>query len=302
MNLSNLKPLIKLSLAEENAFASHIKEKRKSLIKSPKDAAAVATQRCSGDIDALLANGRVSDAIVTLRQEAYDVFLEDESIFNGVILSDIGLKFDTPKINLELASKTLFNGTHNSFEDFNALVSAVFGKYAGSVSPYIYQLCLSNTQSRRSRAGKVFEGIIYFLYEYFGFPYESQSTIGRQSFTDLGLGKVVDSILPSTQAFKTFRKQTIVGSMKTTLRERWQEVVEEIQRSTLPNIYLLTVDTDISENKIDQMNQHNIVLVVLQSVKSQSWVFGKHNVIDFEAYFGHDIPSVLQYWNKESPC
>ena len=82
-------------------------------------------------------------------------------------------------------------------------------------------------------------------------------------------GKVVDSILPCTDAFKTFRNKTIVGSMKTTLRERWQEVVEEITRSNLPNIYLLTTDDKISGDKIKQMSEHNIVLVVYQSLKTQ---------------------------------
>ena len=73
-----------------------------------------------------------------------------------------------------------------------------FGNFAGSISPYIYQLCLSNTQSRRSRAGKVFEGIIYFLYEHYNYQYESQAKIGKKTFSRLGLGKVVDSVLPST--------------------------------------------------------------------------------------------------------
>jgi hypothetical protein len=34
--------------------------------------------------------------------------------------------------------------------------------------------------------------------------------------------------------------------MKTSLRERWQEVAEEIERTKIPEIHLLTVDEDIS--------------------------------------------------------
>ncbi|OCG31521.1 restriction endonuclease [Gilliamella sp. Bim1-2] len=137
---------------------------------------------------------------------------------------------------------------------------------------------------------------MYSLYDYFGYSFESQANIGKKAFDNLGLGKVVDSILPSVEAFKKLRNRTIVGSMKTTLRERWQEVVEEIQRSNLPNIYLLTVDDDISESKAEQMGQHNIIIVVLNSVKISKKLASRHNVIDFETYFNRDIPSVLSYW------
>ena len=88
--------------------------------------------------------------------------------------------------------------------------------------------------------------------------------------------------------------------MKTTLRERWQEVVEEISRSNLPNIYLLTVDDDISENKATQMAQHNIVLVVLNSVKQNKALKDKKSIIDFETYFLKEIPNIMKYWDQDN--
>ena len=88
------------------------------------------------------------------------------------------------------------------------------------------------------------------------------------------------------------------GSMKTTLRERWQEVVEEIDRSNLPNIYLLTCDTDISTSKATQIKEHNIILVVLKSTKENLANF--RNVISFENYFSNEITQVLDYWNKNN--
>ena len=86
--------------------------------------------------------------------------------------------------------------------------------------------------------------------------------------------------------------------MKTTLRERRREVVEEVSRSNVPNIYLLTVDDDISENKVIQMNNHNIVPVVPQSIKKQPHLKDKRSVIDFESYFLEEIPNVMKYWKK----
>lgn len=296
--LNQFEPLIKLSLTEEKAFAAFIQKMRKAHIKSPKESARLAMLANKDSIEFLLENEKISEAIVALRQLSYDEFLKEESIFNGLVLSEIGKKFGAPKAMLESVSQYLFDQNIASLATFSEKISELFGAYAGHISPYIYQLCLSNTQSRRSRAGKVFEGIVYFLYEHYGYAYESQSAIGKKAFSQLGLGKVVDSILPSRDAFTQMRTKTIVGSMKTTLRERWQEVVEEIQRSSLPNIFLLTVDDDISESKADQMAQHNIILVVLSSVKQQEKLANKRSIIDFEAYFKHEIPNTLQYWQR----
>ena len=88
--------------------------------------------------------------------------------------------------------------------------------------------------------------------------------------------------------------------MKTTLRERWQEVVEEITRSNLPNIYLLTVDEDISILKAKQMAEHNIVLVVLKKIKEQPSLNKMRNIIDFETFFTKEIPSVMDYWENNN--
>jgi hypothetical protein len=49
--------------------------------------------------------------------------------------------------------------------------------------------------------------------------------------------------------------------MKTSLRERWQEVAEEIERTKIPEIHLLTVDEDISKNKAQEMANHNIIVI-----------------------------------------
>ena len=297
--LENFEPLLKLSDSEDKAFSTFIRQKRRELILPPKETAIRATKNNQGLVEGLLKAGKLSEAIKTLRQLSYDEFLKEEAKFNGVVLAEIGKKFDAPKRILESVSDSLYELSCVSKEEFQEKTRLFFGEYAGAISPYIYSLCLSNTQSRRSRAGKTFEGIIYFLYEYFDFPYESQSSIGKKAFSSLRLGKVVDSILPRRQAFTDRRTKTIVGSMKTTLRERWQEVVEEISRSNLPNIHLLTVDDDISENKAEQMSQHNIVLVVLSEVKNQEKLRDKHSIIDFETYFQEEIPAIMKHWKKE---
>ena len=290
--------LIKLSKAEESKFANFIKVTRSKCISAPKIAAQKATDRNQELITGLLGKRQVTEVIVQLRELAYDEFLQEESIFNSIILKEIGERFSAPKAKLEELCLQLSFQKLNDINSLTHVITELFGNYSGYISPYIYQLCLSNTQSRRSRAGKTFEGIIYFLYDYYKYPFASQASIGKKSFSELGLGKVVDSILPSINAFNQRRDKTIVGTMKTTLRERWQEVVEEVARSNLPNIHLLTVDDNISASKAEQMAKHNIVLVVRNNIKASSAMKNKRSIIDFETYFLDELPETLKFWKQ----
>ncbi len=298
MKNESFEVLFKLPESEERDFGRFIKLKRELHISLPKDTAKKATENNKEFIQELLRKNNISDVIIHLRQEAYNQYLKEESYFNSLILKELSTRFNTPSKILERMSEDLFELKLTDKKIFEKKLVETFGNYAGAISPYIYQLCLSNTQSRRSRAGKTFEGIIYFLYELFNYSFNSQAQIGRNTFSNLGLGKIVDSILPSVDAFTKRRDKTIIGSMKTTLRERWQEVVEEVSRSNVPSIYLLTVDDDISENKAIQMGNHNIVLVVLKSVKQQPHLINKRSIIDFETYFLEEIPTIIEYWNK----
>lgn len=293
----SIQNLIKLDAEEEKKFANFIKITRSKFISAPKIAAQKATETNHDLITGLLEQKEVTQSIIQLRELAYEEFLKEESVFNSVILKEIGEKFSAPKAKLEELCAQLSLPDLSDLEALTHTITELFGSYSGYISPYIYQLCLSNTQSRRSRAGKTFEGIIYFLYEYYKYPFESQASIGKKSFSELGLGKVVDSILPSINAFNQRRDKTIVGTMKTTLRERWQEVVEEVARSNLPNIHLLTVDDNIAANKAEQMARHNIVLVVRNDIKNADAMKEKRSIIDFETYFLDELPATLKFWN-----
>ncbi|HID61850.1 MAG TPA: hypothetical protein EYP49_03770 [Anaerolineae bacterium] len=67
------------------------------------------------------------------------------------------------------------------------------------------------------------------------------------------------------------RNLAIVLSAKRTLRERWQEVVDELQRMNSPNVYLATTDESISLKKQREIAQRNIYLVVWDEVKQASF-------------------------------
>ena len=137
------------------------------------------------------------------------------------------------------------------------------------------------------------------IYDLLDYPYDSQGRVGRKIFDDVGLGKKVDSILPSIDNFTTLRNKTIIGTMKTTLRERWQEVAEEIERTKIPVIHLLTVDDNISRSKADEMSKHNIVVVAYDWVANSKKLKEARNIVSFEDYFFEEIPQIIRYWKKK---
>ncbi|WP_336368674.1 hypothetical protein [Avibacterium paragallinarum] len=178
----DLEILIKLSEKEEKEFSNFIKTKRNELISSPKDNAKKATKEHSKKVEKWLQDKKISQVIIYLREFAYNEYLKEEAIFNGVILKEISSKFDTPKEVIKILTDKLINENIQDSEEIRKRLVNLVGDYATHISPYIYQLCLSNTQSRRSRAGKTFEGIIYYLYEYFNYSFDSQTKVGKNVF------------------------------------------------------------------------------------------------------------------------
>lgn len=284
---------------ELEKFSKFIKSRRKKLIPDNPSIVESAWQTNSEEIVLVLKDNDISKAIVQLRQYTYEAYLKQENKFNAEVLKEICSKFEYPQARLQEVCEEMFKLPTDNFEIFKKNLIENVGAFVGSISPYIYCLCLSNTQSRRSRAGKTFEAVIYKLYEYFHYSFDSQKQLGRKIFSNIGLGKIVDSVLPGVEEFNAMRTKVIIGSMKTTLRERWQEVVEEVTRSNIPTIHLLTVDDDISQNKVEQMAEHNIVLVVLNDVKQQDNLVRRRTVITFESYFLKELPEMFKYWKNQ---
>jgi EcoRII C terminal len=291
----SLKLMVELPDAEKEKFEELVRSMRKKIIPSP---TAIVEKALAGHADLLediKENNNISEAIHRLREEAYKLFLQEEAKFNIQIVEYIGRNVHTPKKILNTIIESNITQTQKLSEVKESVIH-ICGEYAGRIMPFIYVICQSNTQSRRSRAGETFEQIIYTLYELFNYSYDSQKKIGRKIFQDKGLGKKVDSVLPGIKEFETRRDKVIVGTMKTTLRERWQEVVEEIERTKIPKIYLLTADEDIAMNKTQEMGKHNIVLVVYKKIKNRPELVGLRNIISFETYFLEEVPNELSYW------
>jgi len=243
-----------------------------------------------------ISDQKISSSIFELRELVYSEFLVDEAKFNIILMQKLQTTLNTPKHILECLIEENIAGLEQ--DQLFEKISSLCGEYAGRVFPYMYRIALSNTQSRRSRAGKTFEAIIYKIYESLGYEFDSQSKVGRKTFDELGLGKKVDSILPNIDFFGKRRNKTIIGTMKTTLRERWQEVAEEIERTKIPEIHLLTADENISSSKAKEMANHNIVVVAYDWVANSDSLSSKDNIISFEDYMFKEIPTILKFWEE----
>lgn len=146
---------------------------------------------------------------------------------------------------------------------------------------HIYNLILSNTQSRRSRAGKEFEAIIELIMIGAGVSIDSQANIGKQEFIDKGLGKLVDLVSPSILEYTINKRNTVLVSAKTTLRERWQEVPEEVARTGAREMFLATLDKSISVDVLNTLYEANIQIVTTKNIKNTFYENNKR-IITFE--------------------
>jgi len=281
---------------EQKSFDALIKEYRKKHIRTTEELLQCIVQKHKKLIEQIQ-NKEVSKSIQILRELVWQAYLTDEVQFNAYLMKDLYTKLDTPKEMLDVLIEQ--NITLKDTKELEESIRKTCGEYAGRVFPYIYRLSLSNTQSRRSRSGATFEYIIYYLYDVLGYDYDSQKKVGRKLFDTMGLGKKVDSIMPSIEAYGQRRNKTIIGTMKTSLRERWQEVAEEIERTKIPEIHLLTVDEDISLNKAKEMAQHNIIIVTYEWVSHSEKLQGMKNITSFEEYFFEELPVIYKYWNSD---
>jgi len=293
--MKHLQIITEVPKEEQKAFDALIKDYRKEHIRTTETLlqSIVAENQ---ELVYQIQNKEVSKSIQTLRELVWQAYLSDEVQFNAYLMKDLYTKLDTPKEMLDVLIKQ--NIVLENTKKLEESIRKTCGEYAGRVFPYIYRLSLSNTQSRRSRAGATFEYIIYYLYDVLGYDYDSQKKVGRKLFDTMGLGKKVDSIMPSIEAYTQRRNKTIVGTMKTSLRERWQEVAEEIERTKIPEIHLLTVDEDISLNKAKEMAQHNIIIVTYEWISNSDKLKKMKNITSFEEYFFKELPVIYTYWSS----
>lgn len=213
-----------------------------------------------------------SDIIEQLRNLTWEDFLEIESQFTQCVLG-------------ELISDDVRNNP--SIEE---------GVYAfiQENTEAMYVLSLSNTQSRRSRAGSEFEHILSLLFMGANIAFDEQGLIGSGIFDTRHLAKLVDHVIPGVTEYKIHKRDTIAISAKTTLRERWQQVGDEMSRTRMPEMYLATLDETIGDNTIEKLQENNVYPVTTRTIKNM--YYSTHSsVMTFEELL-RDLTRISNLW------
>jgi hypothetical protein len=203
-----------------------------------------------------------SEAVSSLQVDAYQLYLENEKEHAGAAI----LKVFSP----------IIAKANDNLQALEA-IAANFGA--------LDKFSLSLTQSRRSRAGTAFEVIVSELFSRLGYPYSAQADVH---------GSSPDYVLPSIEWYLKFPSDSIIFTLKRTLRERWRQIVTE---SSSGKFYLATIDENVSGPGLAQMMQRNISLVVPADVKTNNYA-NKLNVISFEDFFDDHLDPAMLRWRK----
>lgn len=170
-------------------------------------------------------------------------------------------------------------------------------KYIDLNTEKFYSLALSNTQSRRSRAGTEFEAVIELLLMGAKIKLDSQGSLSSGIFEKHDLGKAVDIVSPGVIEYSKHKRKVKLISCKTTLRERWSEVIEEKERTGASEVYLCTLDDKISDKTINQLNVKNVILVVTKELKLNNY-HANSSVITYEELL-EELVYTESFWTKE---
>ena len=155
-------------------------------------------------------------------------------------------------------------------------------------------LVVSNTNSRRSRAGSEFEAIIELVIMGANISLDSQGNVGKKFFEEKGLAKIVDLVSPHSTAYELDKRRTVLISAKTTLRERWQEVTDEMARTGVKELYLITLDDSVSKDVIENLYENGIWLVTTRRNKLKNYD-DTNRVIEFEELL-HRLKEINEKW------
>jgi hypothetical protein len=276
-----------LTQSDKKAWKIMIKNLREDLIKSPYTYAKIAMETLQYTEKDLRIN--LSDCLFNIRELAWQRYLQDESEFHRAIMKH--LISNTPSAHQILTDTAKSFNLNVLSDSFAGDLSVFIGDYIGRIMPFIYELTLSTTNSRRARSGTTFEELVYYLMDQVGIPYVRLSEVGNLFLEKTGLSKKVDLLIPDEHAFTEENDLCHVIIMKTSLRERWQEVIEEISRTNVPHVYLFTLDDAISQQSLDNMARHSITVVTYASTKKRYLM--SSNIISFEDYFFDRVPRLM---------
>lgn len=156
----------------------------------------------------------------------------------------------------------------------------------------IYKILLSAGQTRKSRAGGSFELHVGRMLVDGQIPHSAQAVFE---------GRKPDFVLPSKEVYgiaSMRRTSALILTLKTTLRERWTQVVSESKDCP---IFLATLDERVPKASLDKLSGAAIILVVPETFKnSKSSEYRGHGaVVSFKEFFDDLRGSKGPIWTAE---
>jgi hypothetical protein len=151
----------------------------------------------------------------------------------------------------------------------------------------LWKVFLSRSQSRKERGGHDFQEQLKLMFQLAHVPFEEQTENYHTDF-----------VIPSLQFFEKDRTRAMIFSVKRTLRERWQEVVEELHHTNCPNVYLATADAAKKITRtthIEGLRRYNMHLVVWDKVKAEKFPV-EPVVRNYTEFATVDVPTFRGYW------
>jgi len=137
----------------------------------------------------------------------------------------------------------------------------------------------SATQMRKARAGGAFEIYVEKLLDILEIP--SEKTSGK-------LAKILnrtDRVVPSVKIASKQPDLAKFLSMKTSLAERWKQVVPEQNKGWA--VYLLTLDEKLTVEKAKEIDASGIVLFVRDPIKEKKGIDNLNNIRKLSDFPSH---------------
>ncbi len=217
-----------------------------------------------GKSEATYIKKNFSKLIDLVGKEAYEIFLAEQEKAGKRAIS----QYFELLVSSSATRKDCINAVSGKFNEFD-------------------RFFLSLAQSRKPRAGGAYEGMIKDLFKRLDYPFAEQQVINGKP----------DFLMPCREHYDTNPMDCIIFTVKTTLRERWRQIVTEGTRGL--GFFLATVDEKVTSPQLDEMKRNRIYLVV-SSVLKNKVVHYKNavNVISFEEFFIDHLDPAVKRWQK----
>lgn len=204
-----------------------------------------------------------SDYIQRVHDVAYDEYLESEKL----VQTD--------------AIRTVFRELAVGLKSTDTLID-LFANESGALDSFFQTFA----QSRRSRAGKVFELALHNALLNLDYPHTYQPK---------GIDGKPDFVFPSKDHYLNNPGDCIVFTAKRTLRERWRQIVTEGARAR--GVFLATLDPQITTANLELMHAESVTVVVTKSCKMEKYE-SVINAITFEDFFEDHLDPAVTRWKR----